>query len=413
MAVRRSLGTLTVRGRSFVAAGLVSVACAFVLGEHDLLRIGALILALPVLSAVAVSRIRFRLSCGRRVSPRRVPVGHDARVLLRLENVSLLPTGLLLVEDRVPPALSGPPRFVVERIEPHGLREMSYTVRSELRGRFQVGPLAVRIADPFGLLELDRAFVSTEQLVSTPQLVALPPTRLLGDRSGDGESHTASATAAGEDDVAPREYRHGDDLRRVHWRSTARHGELMVRREEQQWRSRGTLFLDTRRVAHQGTGPAATFEIAVSVAASVGVRLAADGLGVRFVTDEGALGADDVAFEDTLLDALAIVRPSRQRTLSTGAAALRGGTGQGGATDRGALVVAVLAGLTEDDARILLRSAPGTGIAVSVLPGERRQTGARLLAGAGWRMLDVTDPGGLPEAWATLGTGTAAPGGVR
>ncbi|MEE1805149.1 DUF58 domain-containing protein, partial [Streptomyces sp. BE133] len=50
-----------------------------------------------------------------------------------------------------------------------------------------------------------------------------------------------------------------DDLRRVHWRSTARYGELMVRREEQPQRARCTVLLDTRRIAYQGTGPSTPY----------------------------------------------------------------------------------------------------------------------------------------------------------
>ena len=61
-----------------------------------------------------------------------------------------------------------------------------------------------------------------------------------------------------------REYRRGDDLRRVHWRSSAHAGELMVRREEQPWQSRATLFVDNRKVAHRGTGAASSLEHAVS-----------------------------------------------------------------------------------------------------------------------------------------------------
>ena len=83
--------------------------------------------------------------------------------------------------------------------------------------------------------------------------------------------------AAGDDDVIPRAYRDGDELRRVHWRSTARYGELMVRREEQRWQDRAVLILDSRRSAHIGSGPSSSFEFAVSAAASIGVHLARSG----------------------------------------------------------------------------------------------------------------------------------------
>ena len=71
--------------------------------------------------------------------------------------------------------------------------------------------------------------------------------RLAGEATGYGDGRQRSLALAGEDDVIPRGYRHGDDLRRVHWRSTARYGELMVRREEQPQRARCTVLLDTRR----------------------------------------------------------------------------------------------------------------------------------------------------------------------
>ena len=87
--------------------------------------------------------------------------------------------------------------------------------------------------------------------------------------------------------MIPRGYRHGDDLRRVHWRSTARYGELMVRREEQPHRARCTVLLDTRRDAYFGAGPDSAFEWAVSGAASVATHMLERGYAVRLLTDTG------------------------------------------------------------------------------------------------------------------------------
>ncbi|MFC7107399.1 DUF58 domain-containing protein [Nonomuraea rubra] len=352
--MRAGMQALTSRGRSFLASGIAALLMAFFLGENDLFRIGVLVTALPLLAAMVVARTRYRLSCARRLDPPRAEVGGEATVTLRLENVTRLPTGLLLVEDTVPYALGVRPRFVLDRVEPRGVREIDYRVRSDLRGRYTIGPLSIRIADPFGLVELTRSFTISDTLVVTPHVAALPHVRLSGEWTGGGDSRTRSVAAAGDDDVAPREYRQGDDLRRVHWRSTARYGELMVRREEQQWQSRGALLLDTRRHAHRGEGPRSSFEVAVSAAASIGVHLAHEGLGLRLVTDQGAEHLTDTGLSYSLLDTLAVVRHSPARSLEMGISALRSGGGDG-------LIVAVLGGMDAEEAR----SWPGCGTAAS------------------------------------------------
>jgi uncharacterized protein (DUF58 family) len=222
----------------------------------------------------------------------------------------------------------------------------------------------------------------------------------------------------GEDDVTTREYRHGDDLRRVHWRSTARYGELMVRREEQPWQNRGVLFLDTRTRAHRGDGPGSSFEWAVSATASIGTHLARDGFGLRFVTDVGhevsGYSADAMAgapFEGVLLDNLALVSTSGSQTLSAGLASIRRGGGEG-------LVIAVLGTLTDPDLDALARFRHHASACVAIMldtptwtsvptqPSKERShhESCALLAGAGWRVLSASARTDLRTMW-----GGAAP----
>ncbi|MEU0572024.1 DUF58 domain-containing protein [Nonomuraea sp. NPDC005983] len=402
--MRAGLRALTSRGRSFLASGVAALLMAVLLGENDLFRIGVLVTSLPLLAAMVVARTRYRLSCARRLDPPRAEVGGEATVTLRLENVTRLPTGLLLIEDTVPYALGVRPRFVLDKVESRGVREIDYRVRSDLRGRYTIGPLSVRIADPFGLVELTRSFTISDTLVVVPQVVALPHVRLSGEWTGGGDSRTRSVAAAGDDDVAPREYRQGDDLRRVHWRSTARHGELMVRREEQQWQSRGALLLDTRRYAHRGEGPRSSFEVAVSAAASIGVHLAHEGLGLRLVTDQGAEHLTDSGLSWSLLDTLAMVRHSAARSLELGVTALRQGGGDG-------LIVAVLGSLDPEEARELARLRHSGVTAVAVLldvdtwdGGEPDAAGnyqavQGVLAGNGWRIVRLPAGASIASVW--------------
>ena len=428
MSVRTTAGTtlrgLTVRGRSFLAAGVTTSLAAIVLGQRDLLRVGVLVMALPLVSAWVVSRTRYRLACTRRLEPARAQAGHPATVVVRLDNVSRLPTGLLLVEDRVPYALGSRPRFVLDRVETRGYRAVSYTVRSDVRGRFPIGPLSLRLTDPFGLCELQRGFTGTDALTVTPVVTPLDAVALGGEWTGSGESRSRSVAAAGEDDVATREYRHGDPLHRVHWRSTAKRGEIMVRREEQPWQARATILLDSRARAHRGEGPGASFEWAVTAAASLGVHLVRRGYAVRLILDTGAQvssaqhDADGVGgdFEGLLLDALAVIGTSDRSSLRDVTPALRR-AGDG-------LLVAILGSLDLEQASALARLAHATTAVALVLdvgtwsgkPRHRSTTtedterAATLLERSGWRVARVRAGDDVAAVWPHLGRSAAGAG---
>jgi uncharacterized protein (DUF58 family) len=305
------LAGLTTRGTSFLAAGVAAAIAGIALSERSLLCVGVALITLPVFSVISARRARYRLSCTRIISPPRIPAGNTALVTLQLHNVSKLPTGLLLAEDSIPYALGPRPRYVLDNIERRGERVLSYPLRSDLRGKFEVGPLQLRVADSFGLVEITRSFSSRTPFVVTPRVYPLARTMMSRSWAGEGDGRSRLAATAGEDDVLPRPYNDGDDLRRVHWRSTARYGDLMVRREEQRWRNRATVLLDTRAGAHMGSGPSSSFETAISAAASVGVHLAQEGLAGQVINEQGTSLGAGMAFQDTLLESLAVITPSR------------------------------------------------------------------------------------------------------
>ncbi|WP_030810166.1 DUF58 domain-containing protein [Streptomyces sp. NRRL F-2799] len=410
--VRATLSGLTTRGRSFLAAGIAAAICAYVLGQDDLLRVGLLLAVLPLLCAIVLHRTRHRVTAERGLAPTRVPATGEARVRLRVDNVSRLPTGLLMLQDRVPYVLGPRPRFVLDRVEPGGHREVSYRVRSDLRGRYRLGPLQVRLSDPFGMCELTRSFSAYDTLTVLPRVEPLPPVRFGGEALGHGDGRQRSLALAGEDDLIPRGYRHGDDLRRVHWRSTAKHGELMVRREEQPRRSRCTVLLDTRAMAYEGAGPGSAFEWAVSGAASVVAHLLERGFSVRLLTDfgvtvsgEGGSGHERAAAAALMMDTLAVIDHSDGADLAGAYDVLRDG--------HDGLLVAFLGDLDGGQAASVARMRRRGGAVAFVLDPDdwtREPTAVpepnaplpqrlRVLREAGWTALGVPRGASLEELW--------------
>ncbi|GAA2517373.1 DUF58 domain-containing protein [Pilimelia columellifera] len=422
--MRAALRGLTTRGRSFLAAGAAAAVAALVLAEKDLLRVSVLLVALPLIAASYVARGRRRLECHRRVLPARIAADGSARVELELRNTSRLPSGTLLVDDHLPYALGAHPRVVLERLGQGQASTVAYTLRPAVRGHYPIGPLTVRVTDPFGLCESAREFPEIVEVTVLPVTTPLAAVRLVGERSGAGDSRGRSVAVHGDDDIAAREYRHGDDLRRVHWRSTARSGELMVRREEQPWESRATVLLDTRADAHLGDGADGSFEWAVSAVASVAVHLRAHGHKVRLVCDGAAtetnrhtpttvdVDAVDAVTEAALLDHLADIGVQRHSDLRTIVDQVR-------KRQHGGLVVAALGTVDDVQARALsrLRAHGGTALALvvdatrwSTPDPDARQAwerahaaGTQALRAAGWRVVSVGRGDDLAQLWPQLG----------
>ena len=433
--------TLTVRGRCLVAAGLTLVVLGALLGERSLVQLALFVLALPVLSAFGVARQRFRLASRRTVTPPRLARGADAEVLLEVSNTDRRAGGLWVLSEQLPPELVARPRFVVDRLGSGATAALRYTLHGGRRGRFTLGPLRLRLVDPFGLVRRTVAGSDTAALLVVPRVRPLQGGPTLAGAGGDGgEGARRSIAVHGEDDVSTREYRHGDDLRLVHWRATARTGELMVRLEEKPYRASATVFLDTRASAHLlgGRGaatsadPAAppdTLEWVVEAAASIGAHLLGRGAALRVVTDAGELlpptRRGGLSGQD-LLEQLAVLTPSRSAGLQVGLEALRrGGDGP---------LICLLGAVEPDDVATLARARSGPGRDLAVLPDpgswldagatrgrrpmsaaarngivERQEAAAQTLRAAGWQVVVARADQTVEQVWAQLAVPAAAP----
>ncbi|WP_410575083.1 DUF58 domain-containing protein [Amycolatopsis sp. cmx-4-61] len=407
----RALSGLTTRGRCLLAAGIAAAVCSFVLNERDLLRVAVFVVALPLLVAAFISATRLRIGATRTLRPQRVAVGGNGEVQLELWRSGRLPAGEILLEDGVPYALGSRPRFVVERL-PHDRRvALRYPLQPVLRGIQQVGPLRATITDPFGLCEFERELIGHSRLVVVPRVVALwgLPS---GAGIGVGDDGTVRLHAGqGEADVIVRQYRQGDDLRKVHWRSTARRDEIMVRVEERPWRGGTTVLLDHRAAAHHGTGPAASLEWAVSFAASAALHLRRSGHRVRLVSEHGVTLADTPGdggdhYDHVVLDALAALQPAHQRDITLA-----------GDPAEGQELIAVLGTVSTEAVHELTQFRPRGIRSLAVLldtptwsagvsaPEQRAaatEDSAALLRAAGWGVI-VAGPGSpMPQVWAEL-----------
>ncbi|TDD04524.1 DUF58 domain-containing protein [Nonomuraea diastatica] len=289
---RRAPAVLTPLGWGTLAGAVVLYVAGFALGYRELvvLATGGL---LALGAALAWTASKPRLAVGREVTPLKVPRGDAAVAVLNVRNLGRRGLSGLRTQDRI-----GASEYTIDlpRLPGNAGRTVSYPLPTDVRGEIPVGPLRLVRADPFGLTRRVREYGRPATLLVRPRTVVLPvpPSGRAHHLEGPAGDNAPSGTVTFH---TLREYVVGDDLRHIHWRSSARTGTLMVRRLIDAALPTTTVVLDTRDLT----------EPAVDAAASVALAAAQAGFPVRVLTGDGPL-LDVKAGPETVLDRLALVQ---------------------------------------------------------------------------------------------------------
>jgi uncharacterized protein (DUF58 family) len=405
---------LTTRGQAFLLLGAVTTLGGVLLGYPDITRIGAVLLLLPLLAMLWASRRPPSIRVSRTVAPPLLTPDEVGRVEVEFVNVGSSRTAMFLAEEQFDYALGDRPRFILPRMDRGEHRRLRYQIRSRHRGAYQLGPVTLRMRDPFGLTYVALNLVRMTEVLVLPRVYDLGSRVTRGQGRGTEGELPQMVALHGEDDVSIRNYRDGDELRRVHWPATAHRGELMVRQEDRPTRRRAILLLDGRLSAHPGDGYHPSFEWAVSALASVARHLVHDGFVVHLLTD-GTV-ADGTAEHQIDLDAamtvLAKVQPVKGTSLDALAAAAHTFTAGG------VLVVAAVVAHDEQELRDLavIRQPGSTAMAfvldreafgraetdVEADPHRRSARLRQVFDDAGWRSTLVGPQHSVAGAWEEL-----------
>ncbi|MEU8332023.1 DUF58 domain-containing protein [Micromonospora sp. NPDC048839] len=256
---------ITARGIGLLVAAVVLLGVGFRFAYPELTLLGAAAGA-AVGYAALVAAWRPRLTVTRHADPDRVARGEPASMTLTVRNAGRLRSANLLAEDRCGERSVPVP---VLRLRPGRDTEVRYDVPTHRRGVVPVGPLRVTRRDPLGLVALARPYGAAVPVWVYPRVHPLTAVPRGAGRSLDGRVDGVPHGSITFDSL--REYVVGDELRRVHWRTSARVGELMVRENVDTSLPHLIVLLDNRAVAHPQRvgGVAESFESACEAAASI------------------------------------------------------------------------------------------------------------------------------------------------
>lgn len=274
---------MTLVGLVVVAVSTASLVLARLFGLPELFVAGLCGLGAVMLATAYTIVRRPRLAVSRDIAPVRVHAGTPCRVDVRLVNRGRLASPVVQLRDQVT-GTAGADLWVAP-LGPGAETTVAYRLPTQRRGVVEVGPLTITSGDPLGLTRRQSPASPVTRVVVFPRVDPIdPPVRASGDDPEAEALRHDQLSPSGHEFHSLREYVVGDDLRRVHWRASARNDELMIRLDEMPWQGRTTVVLDTRPDA---SSPAA-FEDLVSAAASICVATDRRGDQLRLVTTDGA-----------------------------------------------------------------------------------------------------------------------------
>jgi uncharacterized protein (DUF58 family) len=385
--MKRRTIPLTASGWTVVVLGLVAYVGGWILGWVELMVVAAgclLVLAAAVPFVVG----RLTLDVSRLLEPERVTVGDRAVAVMRVRNPRRTPIASRSIEEHI---AGRPVRLDIPPLGPGRATEAVYPLPTDRRGVVDVGPALIVKSDLLGLMRREIAQTEIQRLWVHPRVAALAP--LPVGFAKDLEGPTSDASPAG--DVAfhaLREYELGDDHRHIHWMSSARTGQLMVRHYVDNRRPSVTVVVDTELDSYRSERQ---FDLAIEVAASVAVSSLLHGQPAALWLDrEVVLGQNRPAGRQDVLDHLTLAEGRTGTDVADAALhALRAEAGTS------ALVVVTgnvptdrflrMATVARRSARVVLvRAWPAGDRLPGVLPGAR--------------VIDVDELDAFRAAWGTI-----------
>lgn len=295
-------GLFTPLGRGVVLVLLAAGVAGGLLSWAELAAIAAVLLIALLMAVVFVlGRPSYAVRVG--LATVRVVVGERAVGDLHVGNTSERSAAPSLIELPVGRAVATLP---IPRLAPQAEHEELFTIPTQRRAVLTLGPVRSVRQDPLELLRREVAWTEPEDIFVHPRTVRLDnaSTGFIRDLEGLATKDLSN------DDVsfhALRQYVPGDDLRYVHWRSTARTGRLMIRQFEETRRSQVVILLDTCLADYADSDE---FELAISCAASLSRSAQTEGKEVAVFTSDVALPGPT---RDSLLDSYSGIEPSPSR----------------------------------------------------------------------------------------------------
>ncbi|MEM9518674.1 MAG: DUF58 domain-containing protein [Actinomycetota bacterium] len=302
---------MTPNGRATVVVGGFLSLTGFFLGYPAIAAMGTTLLVATAVAVVLAGR-QAELTVSRQVIPERVVTGGDAVSVLTITNDGRRPFGSSVAREQIAGRLSTIP---LANLEPGETVTVQHQLPTSQRGVFAVGPLVVPRGDPIGLARRGATGDDVGQLIVHPVSHVVSPFSARRRRDLEG-APSGEAASGGVTFANLREYVPGDDIRLVHWKTSARTDQLLVRHNIDVHRPRTCVILDTNVSLYRG--PA--FEDAVRVAASIVLAAIQRRFPYILRTTDGT-GVQDPTSSLGVLDYLAAMEPTTEpeATVSTAA----------------------------------------------------------------------------------------------
>lgn len=215
----------------------------------------------------------------------RVVEEDDVVVHLLVRCSTRLPIYAVQINDWFTPQDESEKRVLIESVSPRRSQSATYVGHcSRGRGLYELGPLTVSVSDPLGFFLREKRFDERSQVLVLPRTFPVSKLDLNGLRT-DAASTSENVTRAGNSPLffGTREYRAGDNVRYIHWRSSARWGRLVLKEFEALANREITVFLDLDRASGKGVLGQQNVELAIHLAASVVEHATQNGLPIQLV----------------------------------------------------------------------------------------------------------------------------------